>query len=241
MLHAIALVAELSHHLRLSALELLAQQLAEQIVIAYHLPRLFSGTTNPLCIERLERVCRLRGLEHCVAEPAAMRSSTEVYLQKRPPPCEPESSSTRGTQRQASSPANARARRARAPACNASAARYKPQTSPPVCSVSSASSVSSRCTPAAASSNRLLLVEPRSATPISRTNARAATAQASAVHARDRDLRARRGTPTEPHVQADYCDRVRSSSTSTSVARAPPTRSHRALASTNRSLPPHSA
>ena len=63
---------ERGHHVRLAALELVPQQLAEQVVVAIPLAAPVERHHEAVrTLERLERVCRPRRLEHGVAEAAA--------------------------------------------------------------------------------------------------------------------------------------------------------------------------
>ena len=72
---------ERGHHLRLAALELVAQQLAEQVVVAIPPPRRSSGTTKQFVRSSVSSVCAERVVSSTASHsPPDMRSSTEVYL-----------------------------------------------------------------------------------------------------------------------------------------------------------------
>ena len=74
---------ELGHDVRLAALELLAQQLAEQVVVAIPLASPVEGYHEAVpALERLERVCRPRRLQHGVAETATHAIEHRGVLEK---------------------------------------------------------------------------------------------------------------------------------------------------------------
>ena len=74
---------ELGYEVRLAVLELLAQQLAEQVVVAIPLASPVEGHHEAVPpLERLERVCRPCRLHHGVAKPAAHAIEHRGVLEK---------------------------------------------------------------------------------------------------------------------------------------------------------------
>ena len=128
-----------------------------------------------------------------------MRSSTELYCRNRVSATgsRDRSSKRKYSDTKRSSPVKPAAlAELDPPACNDSAARYRPAGHPSVRSVSSESSLGSSCTPAAASSDSASRSSSRrSATPISSVSPRArqrASGSAGSSRLVMRDLRARR-------------------------------------------------
>ena len=175
MHHSIARRFRARHHMRLAALELGAQQLAEQVVVAIPLPAPVERHHEAVrARERLERVNRPRRLRarrrrgRRTCDPAP-RCTGEIVTRPAAAGTGARSGSTRtriGRRRRSA----AALAELGAPACIDSAARYRPAGQPSVRSVSSASSPGSSSTPAACSSNPASRSSSRrSATPTSCT------------------------------------------------------------------------
>ena len=136
---------ELGHDVRLAALELVAQQLAEQVVVAIPLAAPVERHDEAVrALERLERLRPTRVVWSTASQrPPHMRSSTEVCLRNRASAAGSRDSSSRRkySDTNRSSPVKPAALAGLgAPACIDSAARYRPAGQPSVRSVSSESS-----------------------------------------------------------------------------------------------------